>query len=167
MSRFRFTTGCPALRPLSPFHADPVARALNHWCQSEPSSLSPVGVAPDLSAPSTAPSFAVACELGCLALTIDRSGLPKLPTAKADPRCPRSPEGVREPGLTLTPMQLPAPTPTLRCSRSPEGARQPGLRWPVNTVHAPIPLSPRWRCGPGRSPSSPPRLACALRNNNQ
>jgi hypothetical protein len=47
MSLFGSGCGCPLPSPLSPIHADPVARAIGRWCQSEPLSSRPVGVAPD------------------------------------------------------------------------------------------------------------------------
>lgn len=123
MSRFRFTTGFPALKPLSPFHADPVARALNHWCQSEPSSLSPVGVAPDLSAPYHCPVFR-----SCLRTRLPRSdprsfGSPRTPDCQSRSplpsltrRCPRARSDPDADAVACSDADSPLPPITRRCS---------------------------------------------------
>ena len=91
-------------------------------------------------------------EPDCLADTSVGTSCPVPSVAPADLRLRRPPEGDRRPGLTRRPPPVSRwRSPTRRCRRPPKG---PTARSEVavNTVQVPIPLSPRERCGLGRSP---------------
>lgn len=90
MPLFGSGRGCPLPNPLSPIHADPVARAIGPGANRKPSSRRPVGVAPDPSAPN---HDAVASGLPLTRLP--RRHAPTTPKGArhepADPRCRRLP----------------------------------------------------------------------------
>ena len=168
---FGLDTGFPASNPLAPFHADPVARALGPGAM-EPTSLSPVGVAPVPSAPHhdsvacTPPPVApkrtrrfratrhpkVSSVPGCLADPLAGCGLPRALRSFQQASVSAATRRRHRPGLTRRPPRLPV---TLADSSLPPTSRRSSparSEVAVNTVHAPIPLSPRERRGLGRSP---------------
>ena len=80
------------------------------------------------------------------------AGCPVSYARSSRPPFPASPEGGRRPGLTRRPPRFPvtfADSSLLPASRRSPTARSEVA---VNTVRAPTPLSPRERCGLGRSP---------------
>jgi hypothetical protein len=115
--RCRFSDTAPVTRRrtvLSPNHADPVARAIKFWCQSELSSLRPVGVAPDPPAPHH-----------CSVSSARPEGRPSVRSASLTHPVSRAiqqvsvfvghPCGCATTRSDSTPPQLPASMPTLRC----------------------------------------------------
>lgn len=165
--RCRCTDTVPVTRDrlrLSPIHADPVARAIKSWCQSEPSSLSPVGVAPD-------PPALDHCSVAS-ARSEDRpqtrSASPTRPVSRTTQQAPVSaghPEGAQRLGLTPHLERSPASGADSPCPAFRPKAQCGPVEVAVNSVLCSGSAAPRRRCGFGPKPhSSPPRWACALRN---
>lgn len=118
---------------LSPFHADPVARAIRSWCQSEPSSRRPVGVAPESSALHHC-SVSVPRPEGRRSVRLPRrlARFPERPCRSPWPVAPRRDHSTR---LDLTP----PPVARIRCRLSvvrvsPEGAVRTRSEVAVNSV---------------------------------
>lgn len=133
---------------LSPFHADPVSRAIRSWCQSEPSSRRPVGVAPDPSALHHCPVSVLRPE-GRHSVRSPRRlvRFPERPCRSPWPLAPRRDHATR---LDLTPR----PVARIRCRLSvvrvsPEGAVRTRSEVAVNSVLS-EPAVSRERCGSSR-----------------
>ena len=136
------------------------------WCQSEPSSRRPVGVAPDLSALHHCPVSVLRPE-GRHSVRSPRRlvRFPERPCRSPWPLAPRRDRSTR---LDLTPR----PVARIRCRLSvvrvsPEGAVRTRSEVAVNSVLVPIPLRLVSDVGRAEAPSSSLRLACALRNSHQ
>lgn len=92
------------------------------------------------------------CEPDRLAVAPSTPGCPLASNASAGLRLRRPPEGDRRPGLTRRPLR--SPVAVADSSLPPPSRRSPTARSEVavNTVRDPTSLSPRERCGLGRSP---------------
>jgi hypothetical protein len=149
---------------LSPFHADPVARAIRSWCQSEPPSQRPVGVAPDPSALHHC-SVSVPRPEGRHSVRLPRR-LARFPERPCRSPWSVDPRGDRSTRLDLTPRPVSRIWCRLSVVRvSPEGAVRTRSEVAVNSV-LPNPLYLVSGVGQAEAPSSPLRLVCALRNNH-
>ena len=185
---FGLDTGFPAPNPLAPFHADPVARALGPGANRNRPRWVQLGWPQILrlltTTPLPTPHPKVTCHpppegdrspaarrpRACPVVSPHRSpaaGFPVPVERSSRSPSPTSPEGGRRPGLTRRPPRSPATF--ADSSLLPSSRRSPAARSEVavNTVRAPIPLSPRERCGLGRSPLLTAPSACALRNEHQ
>ena len=156
MPRVGLDTGLPVSNPWHRFTLTRLPEP-SVLAPLEPTSLSPVGVAPVPSAPQPqlrCPPTARRRPANPIASPQHPSATssPVPPNAPAGPRFRRPPEGGRRPGLTRLPLR--SPVAVADPSLPPASRRSPTARSEVavNTVRAPIPLSPRERCGLGRSP---------------
>jgi hypothetical protein len=118
---------------LSPFHADPVARVVRSWCQTELMSRRPVGVAPDPSALHHC-SVSVSRPEGRHSVRLPRR-LARFPERPCRSPWPLDPRGDRSTRLDLTPW----PVARIRCRLSvvrvsPEGAVRTRSEVAVNSV---------------------------------
>jgi hypothetical protein len=172
MPRFGLGSSFPVPTPLAPLHADPVARAIGpganwnrpRWVQlGWPQFLrllnhSSVAHRPSEDAPWTrSPRLAAR-----------RSRVAPLPANdSAGLRFPRPPEGGRGPGLTRRPLRSPVTVADSSLPPISRGSPTARSEVAVNTVHDPSPLRLVGGAGRAEAPSSPPRLACALRNEDQ
>ena len=151
---FRTRSGCPvpARRHRFTLTRLPVPSVLVPWNRPLRGQL---GWPQILRLRTTAPSPAASCEPGCLATPPRLPGVTQqVPVADGYPSTRSDP----------TPSQLPAPDAD---SPLPAANREPGLRWPVDSVPVPNPLRLVDGVGRTEAPSSPPRSACALRNDDQ
>jgi len=109
-------------------------------------------VAPDPSAPTTAPSPAVSRRPGCLAATLAHRSCLRRPSAPAGLRLRPPPEGDQRPGVTRRPLRLPVTV--ADSSLHPIARRRSSARSEMAGEHCPCSDSavPRERRGVGRSP---------------
>ncbi len=170
MPRFGSVTGCPASNPSAP--STPTR-------SPEPSVLVPIGTVLAESSwggpSSSGSSPLLRCppppeDVGapdCLAGSSASPGRPGSTHAPAGLRRPPPPEGAGGPGLTRRPHRSPGSV--ADPSLPPLSRRRPTTRFgvAVNTVRVPIPLGLVSGVGWAEAPSSPPRSACALRNEHQ
>lgn len=107
--RCRVADPTPVARPRTRCHRFTLTRSPEPsvLVPMEPPSPRPVGVAPDPSAPTTAPSPAVSRRPGCLATAPARRSCLRRPNAAAGPRLHPPPEGGRWPGRTRRPPRSP------------------------------------------------------------
>ena len=136
------------------------------WCQSEPLSCMPVGVACNRRVLHHCSVFAPRPE-GRQAARLPHR-LARFPERACRSSWPHVPRGDRSTRLDL------APRPVARCRCrlpvvrvSPGGAVRTRSEVAVNSVLVPIPLRLVSNVGRAEAPSSSLRLACALRNNDQ
>ena len=183
MPRFGLDTGFPAPNPSAPLHADPVAQALGPGANRNRPRWVQLGWPQILrlltTTPLPTPHPKVTCHpppegdrspaarrpRACPVVSPHRSpaaGFPVPVERSSRSPSPTSPEGGRRPGLTRRPPRSPATF--ADSSLLPSSRRSPTARSEVavNTVRAPIPLSPPRRCGLGRSP--PPHRSVGVRS---
>jgi hypothetical protein len=183
MPRFGLDTGFPASKPLAPLHAAPVARAIGPGANRNRLRWVQLGWPQILrlltTTPLPTPHPKMACHpspegnrspvargpRACPVVSPHRSpaaGFPVPVERSSRSPSPTSPEGGRRPGLTRRPPRSPATfadSPLLPSSRRSPTARSEVA---VNTVRAPIPLSPRETVWAGPKPPSSPLRRRAL-----